>query len=109
MATFEELWQLLYEHGSTNYYKHDCAQIWEGLTPKQQQELYDKISTRIHKNSYVAYNPVEAIHDNMPRKRTLYRQTLTYGEYYSIYHTTEAKDGWQTDKDEEGKLIYVKQ
>lgn len=23
MPTFEQLWSLLYDHGATNYYKHD--------------------------------------------------------------------------------------
>ena len=69
MATFNDLWQLLYEHGSTNYYKHDCAQLWETLTPEQQQQLHDNISRRLQNNNYVAFNPLEAIHDNLPRRR----------------------------------------
>ena len=109
MVTFEDLWQLLYEHGSTNYYKHDCNQVWESISPEQQQQLYNNISKRLQNNNYVAYNPLDAIHDNMPRRRTLYRQTLSYNEYYSIYRTTQPKDGWQMAKNEEGKLIYIKQ
>ena len=69
MATFNELWEVLYNHGATSYYKHDCAQIWDELTPVQQQGLYDRISERISRNQYVAYNPLEAIHDNMPRRQ----------------------------------------
>ena len=109
MVSFEQFWQLLYEHGSRNYYKNETFVLWEQLSPDTQQKLYDTIEKKIRAGKYVDFIPMEAIHDNMPRKRTLYRQTLTYGEYYSIYHTTEAKDGWQTEKDEEGKLIYVKQ
>ena len=71
MATFNELWALLYEHGATNYHKHDCEQIWDGLAPEQQQGLYDKIAERLNRNQYVAYNPLEAIHDNMPRRKAL--------------------------------------
>lgn len=35
MATFTDLWQLLYDNGSSNYYKHDCNRIWETLTTAQ--------------------------------------------------------------------------
>ena len=69
MVTFNDLWQLLYEHGSTSYYKHDCAELWESLTPEQQQKLHENISKRLQNNSYVAYNPLEAIHDNLPRRQ----------------------------------------
>ena len=109
MATFNDLWQLLYDNGSSTYHQHDCHHIWDTLTPERQQRLYDNISRKLQAGKYVDYNPLSAIHDNLPRRRALYRQTLSYGEYYSIYHTTEPKDGWQMQKDAEGKLIYVKQ
>ena len=71
MATFNELWQLLYDHGSTNYYKHDCAELWDNLMPAQQQGLFDRLSERLQRNQYVAYNPLEAMRDNLPRKAAL--------------------------------------
>ena len=108
MATFSDLWQLLYDHGSSTYHQHDCQQIWDSLTPERQQRLYNNISRKLQAGKYVDYNPLCAIHDNMPRKQTLYRQTLSYDEYYRIYRTTTPKDGWEMEKNAEGKVIYVK-
>ena len=68
MITFEEFWQLLYDHGSRNYYKNDTWARWNELTPKQQQTLYNTISTKIRTGKFVDYNPLEAIHDNLTRK-----------------------------------------
>jgi hypothetical protein len=106
--TFDDLWRLLYDHGSSNYYKHDCCQIWQSLTPEQQRQLYDTLSRRIEKGLFVNYNPLYAIHDNLPRRAKVNKQTLTYSEYYSLYRTTEPKDGWQMEKDANGKVIYTK-
>ena len=69
MATFDNLWQLLYEHGSSNYYKHDCNMLWNELTPDQQQRLYDNIAKKIEQGKFVDYNPKYAIHDNLPRRQ----------------------------------------
>ena len=69
MVTFNELWQLLYEHGSSNYYKHDCCEVWESLTPAEQQKLYDQLAERLRNGLFVNYNPLYAIHDNLPRRR----------------------------------------
>ena len=68
MVTFTDLWQLLYDHGSSNYYKHDCNQIFESLEPARRQRLYDNISRKLSEGKFVSFNPLEAIHDNMPRK-----------------------------------------
>ena len=69
MATFTDLWQLLYDHGSSNYYKYDCNQIWESLTPTQRNQLYERLSEKIRIGKFVSYNPLEAIHDNLPRRQ----------------------------------------
>ena len=69
MITFSDLWQVLYDNGSSNYYKYDCNQIWESITPAQRQKLYDNITSRLREGKYVAYNPLEAIHDNLPRRQ----------------------------------------
>ncbi|MBQ7531960.1 MAG: hypothetical protein IJT12_09690 [Paludibacteraceae bacterium] len=106
MVTFEDIWQLLYDHGSSNYYKRDAAVYWEGLTEVQQQKTYDRIRHRLEAGLFVAYNPVDAIHDNVPARIVPIRRTMTYQEYFSTYRTTEAKDGWQMRKDREGKVYY---
>ena len=69
MVTFSDLWQLLYDHGSSNYYKYDSNQIWDSLTPAERQKLYDQLAERLKHGLFVNYNPLEAIHDNMPRRR----------------------------------------
>ena len=68
MVTFTDLWRLLYDHGSSNYYKHDCNQIFESLEPARRQRLYDNIDGKLRAGKFVSFNPLEAIHDNMPRK-----------------------------------------
>ena len=80
MITFEEFWQLLYNHGSRNYYKNDTLARWNELPPDQQQTLYTRISDKIRTGKYVDYNPLEAIHDNLTRTaRPLGEPTNYYG------------------------------
>ena len=69
MLEFEDLWQLLYSNGSSNYFKHDCNTLWDELTPDQQQRLYDNIAKKIEQGKFVDYNPKYAIHDNLPRRQ----------------------------------------
>ena len=108
MATFSDLWQLLYDHGSSNYYKPQCNQIWDELSPARKQRLYDNISGMLRDGRFVSYNPLQAIHDNLPRKEQVRTRTMTYGEYYSTYGTTEETDGWEQRKTPEGKVYYEK-
>ena len=68
MPTFEQLWSLLYDHGATNYYKHDCCEIWNSLTPDRQKQLYDSISTKLSRGLFVHYNPLQAINANIRRQ-----------------------------------------
>ena len=109
MVTFSDLWQLLYDHGSSNYYKHDCSQIWESLSPEQQQKLYNQVANRLQKGLFVNYNPLYAIHDNLPRRAQVRKQTLSYDEYYRTFRTTNPVNGWQMEKDANGKIFYSKQ
>ena len=108
MATFDELWQLLYDNGSSNYYKHDCNLLWNELTPQQQQRLYDNIATRLQNGKYVSYNPLAAIHDNKPRRIQPRTDTLSYDDYYRTFRTTNPIDGWQMQKGADGKVFYSK-
>ena len=71
MLKFEDLWQLLYSNGSSNYYKHDCFEFWERLSAEQQQQLYDCISHRLSNKQFVHYNPLEAMQDCTPRAKSL--------------------------------------
>ncbi len=91
MISFEDFWQLLYEHGSRNYYKNDTLTRWNELSAEQQQTLYERISEKIRTGKFVDYNPLEAIHDNLQRTyRALLPPPTNYagkalprgGEYY---------------------------
>ena len=108
MVTFSALWQLLYDHGSSNYYKYDCNRIWECLTAEEQQALYDRLQQKISCGRYVDYNPLEAIHDNLPRRILPRTQTLSYNDYYRTFHTTNPTNGWQMQKGPDGKVFYSK-
>ena len=67
MISFEDFWQLLYDHGSRNYYKNETLARWNELSAEQQQTLYERISEKIRNGKFVDYNPLEAIHDNLQR------------------------------------------
>ncbi len=105
MLTFDHLWQLLADHGSSPRKRLDAYLLWGKLSPKQQQQLYDTISTKLRQNRFVHYDPVKAIIDNA---RPTQPQILSYGEYYATYRTTEPKDGWTMLKNEAGKIFYSK-
>ena len=108
MATFEDFWRLLYNHGSSPRYKDETIITWDGLTPEQQQRLYDNIKLKIEQGKFVDYNPKYAIHDNLPRRILPRTQTLSYNEYYRTYRTTNPIDGWQMQKGADGKVYYSK-
>ena len=107
MVTFNEFWQMLRDNGSSNYYQNEVYVRWERLAPEAQQKLYKNIRKRLDEGRFVNYNPLEAMHDNMPRQRTT-KQVLSYIEYYSTFHTTTPKDGWRMEKGGDGKVFYTK-
>ena len=108
MATFNDLWQLLYDHGSSNYYKCHCNHLWDSLAPERRQLLYDKIASKLQLGKFVHFNPLDAMHDNLPPARAERKQTLTYSEYYRTYRTTNEKDGWKLVRPQQGEVYYVK-
>ncbi len=89
MISFEDFWQLLYEHGSRNYYKNDTLIRWNELSAEQQQTLYNRISEKIRMGKFVAYNPLEAIHDNLQRGSRLILQSPTNYAGKSLPRTGE--------------------
>ena len=108
MITFEQFWQMLYDHGSRNYYQNEAYVRWSELSPDVQQQLYNRIRQKLDEGRYVDYNPLEAIHDNLPRKAQVRTLTMTYEEYYHTYRTTTDKDGWEKRLDANGKVYYAK-
>ena len=105
MITFDTLWQLLADHGSSSRRRAEASQLWERLTPDEQHQLYNTIADKLRQNRFVHFDPVHAIIENT---RAPQRQTLTYNEYYSIYRTTTPVDGWEMQKDDAGKVFYSK-
>ena len=105
MFTFNNLWQLLYDHGATDKRKCDCAQLWDSLTPQQQQQLYSTISNKLQQDKFVHYDPLRAMRENIRQARKL---VLSYAEYYAKYGTTEEQGGWKMTNPTGEQVIYVK-
>lgn len=78
MINFEDFWQLLYEHGSRNYYQNATLERWNELSAEQQQTLYERIKEKIRTGKFVDYNPLEAIHDNLQRTRRPLAEPTNY-------------------------------
>jgi len=106
MFTFNDLWQLLYDHGATDTKKGDCAQLWDRLTAQQQQQLITTITTKLRQNKFVHYDPIRAMRENI---RKASEMTLSFNDYYTKYGTTEECDGWKRQFiPEKQTTIYVK-
>jgi hypothetical protein len=105
MCTFNNLWALLRQHGSSAMRENECEQLWDSYSPELQQRLFDTIRLKLAKGKFVHYDPIRAMNDNarMPRQKT-----LSYAEYYARYHTTEPRDGWQMMNPTGQRVIYVK-
>ena len=78
MITFDQLWQLLYDHGASNYHKHDCCELWDSLTPEQQDKLQEVIAGKLRERRFVDYNPLRAMQDNL---RLLHQQVAPPKNY----------------------------
>ena len=83
----------------------ECLRLWETLTARQQQKIYDTIRDKLQAGKFVHYDPVKAIKDNIPKV-----QIISADAYYRIYDTQENRDGWvRVFLKEQHKTIYVKQ
>ena len=105
MITFDELWSLLRGHGSSGKRAAECAQLWEQYSPEVQQLVSERIRTKLQQGKFVHYDPVRAMEDNSRPPRV---QTLSYGEYYKRYGTTEERDGWKMVNPTGQKVEYIK-
>lgn len=103
---FNDFWQLLDKHGVIEYKKGEAAALWDSLSPEQQQQIAATIERKIANGKYVDYNPVRAIHDNIPKQRQM---MLTMAEYHLRFGTTEERDGWHMVNPTGNKVMYVKQ
>ena len=105
MCTFNELWVLLRQHGSSAKRETECAALWAGYPPETQQRIFNSIRTKLKQGKFVHYDPLRAIEENARPPR---QQTLSYAEYYARYHTTQPRDGWQMVNPTGQKVIYIK-
>ena len=104
---FDNFWQLLYDHGATNTKRIECRDLWDSLSEQQQTQLFTTISTKLRENKFIHYDPLRAMHENLPRQRQC--QRLSYADYYRRYGTTEETDGWHRQfLPEKQTTIYVK-
>ena len=106
---FEEFWTLVENHGSVAYFhKNECENLWRGLTPEQQQAVYNAIQRKLDSGLFVHYNPTKAVRDNLPKAPQI--QILSADEYYNRFYTTEPQPGWTKQfLPDQQKTIYVKQ
>ena len=47
MYSFDQLWQMLYDHGASLYHRHDCFELWESLGTEQREALYATIGGKL--------------------------------------------------------------
>ena len=105
MTTFNDLWALLRQHGSSAKRETECAALWATYPPEVQQRIYNAIRSKLEQGKFVHYDPVRALEENAYSPR---QQTLSYADYYARYRTTEPRDGWQMANPTGQKVIYVR-
>ncbi len=106
MHSFNELWALFRQHGSSNKREAECAQLWEEYPQDMRDLLFETIRKKLEQRKFVHYDPFRAMQENVEAIRS---QTLSYNAYYDRYHTTEERDGWvRTFIEKEQRTVYVK-
>ena len=105
MCTFNDLWALLRQHGSSAKRENECKQLWDTYSPELQQRLFNTIRHKLEQGKFVHYDPVRAMNDNA---RLPQQKILSYAAYYARYRTTEPCDGWQMANPTGQQVIYVK-
>ena len=105
---FDDFWTLVEKNGSVAYFhKNECEDLWNRLTPEQQQSVYNDIQRKLDAGLFVHYNPTKAVRDNLPKTPRI--QIISADEYYRRYGTQANRDGWvRTFLPEQQKTIYIK-
>ena len=107
MITFFEIWTLLEPKTEyANLFGH-CKQLWDSWSTEKQEEIFLKIENKKLEKKFVDYNPLLALRNNAT-ERPKRQQTMSFGEYYAKYGTTEETDGWHMQNPTGQKVIYVK-
>ena len=105
MISFEQIWQLLYQHGASEKKREGTERYWRTLSADQQHQVFSTISNKLREGKFVQYDPIRAMRENLYRPL---RKTLTYQEYYERYGTTEPQDGWHMENPTGHQVIFVK-
>ncbi len=53
MCTFNDLWALLRQHGSSPKQEIECNELWNSYKPELQQFIFDTIRTKLEQNKFV--------------------------------------------------------
>ena len=62
---FNSIWKLLLDNGASPRKEEGTRRFWDTLTPAQQSAAFTTISTKMAVNSFVHYDPIRAIKENM--------------------------------------------
>ena len=62
---FNELWNLLYQHGASAKKEEGTRRFWNTLTPQQQSCAFTTISNRLKEGKFVQYDPIRAINESL--------------------------------------------
>jgi hypothetical protein len=108
MITFFEVWAFLEPKAEyANLFGH-CKQLWESWSSDKQKEVLLKIEKKKSEHKFVDYNPLLALRNNAT-ERPKPQQTMSFGEYYAKYGTTEEREGWKMANPTGQKVIYVRE
>ena len=102
---FEDLIRMLNTRPIVPGKTAESLRLWETLSARQQEQIYNTIRAKLQGGKFVHYDPVRAIRDNIPKK-----QIISADEYYRRYDTQANQDGWvRTFLPEQQRTIYVKE
>ena len=100
---FEDLIKMLNTRPIVPGKTAECLRLWETLTARQQEHIYNTIRAKLQAGKFVHYDPVKAIQDNIPKV-----QIISADEYYRRYQTQENQDGWvRKHIPEEQRTVYI--
>ena len=106
---FEQLIELLNTRPMVPGKTVECLRLWDTLTARQQEHIYNTIRTKLQAGKFVHYDPLKAIQDNIPKVPK--HQILSFAEYYKQFDTTEEQGGWKMvkpQKEGDPPVHYVK-
>ena len=106
MTEFNQVWQLLRQHGSSAKREKECAEVWATYDSAKQDLIYETIRTKMEHHKFVHYDPLRALKENA---MALQKQQLSYRAYYAKYGTTEERDGWKMVNPTGRQVIYVRE